>query len=165
MPKKAKGKRNIKQPKISEIIEADSRFDQEYAQVSQKTGDCSFKVVTVKKKEVTGNLCGKMRFRKVTVDIGNWVLIEPFDEKNKLYQIKFRYTPSHVTYLSDAGFLKSNEDPNIVVERENDLEPESRPAIDDGITFGEVYDENAQYTDSGMHDNYDAFLDNLLDGL
>ena len=53
MPKKGKGKRNIKQPKNLDIKEADSRFDQEYAQVLQNTGDCSFKVVTVKKKEVT----------------------------------------------------------------------------------------------------------------
>ena len=51
MPKKGKGKRNIKQPKNLDIKEADSRFDQEYAQVLQNTGDCSFKVVTVKKKK------------------------------------------------------------------------------------------------------------------
>lgn len=164
MPKKGKGKRNIKQPKNLDIKEADSRFDQEYAQVLQNTGDCSFKVVTVKKKEVTGKLCGVMRFRKVHICIGDWVLLEPNDVKNQLYRIIFKYTISHVTYLKDGGFLDHLEDPNIVVERENDLEPESRPAIDDGIIFGDT-DENTQYTDSGMHDNYDAFLDNLLDGL
>ena len=146
--------------KSYEFLTKNNSLNQEYGQISKCLGDCRFLVKQFKKdeNEVISTLPRRFKKgpRRIRIDEGHTVLIQPMSEKT--WEIIYVYSDIDLKRLRREGEIEENQQKssNILFEDEDD---NADVSIDenDGIVDEDLVSETKPI-ESQFEENLDAFI-------